>query len=1080
LERLLELEAENNLTTENTLKILSELSWELRVTDPEKALRYGNNGLTMAREYLQNSIEASEVRMYKEAIAVSLNNIGVIYDQKNDYKMALQYYLLALDKNEELGAKRRIAACLNNIGIIHYYMEDYLQTLKYYKRALAMREELDDEAGVAGSLNNIALVYMNQSHKSGDLTNLGVAIKNLQKALVIKEKLGDQRGVAGSYGNIGNVYKFRAEYSDQASDYTAAIDYFFRALKIFRDIGDAKGEAITLLDLADIHEMQKSYKQSIKYANMSLEAANRINAQGEIQMAYELLGIVYEHQKDYKNALKFQIKSYKLQDSILSQETTQRIVEMESEYQHRQHEKEHVLLEKENQIMASEAKTQSILKNSLIIMVLLLLVVSALIYIRYKEKKEGDLEMQKLSMVASKTDNYVIITDKYDRIEWVNDGFTRITGYSFSEVMDKRPDILLRGALTDKSVEVEIDNKRRKGGPFTEDILNYTKDGRAIWLSLNVNPVLNEQGEIDRYITIGNDVTEKKKSEDEIKKLSLIASKTDNFVVLTDKDDHVEWVNEGFTRLLGYTLESIKGERLYDVLAGKNTDQETLIRIQAQKQRKTSFREELINYKENGAELWLSYNITPIFDDYGEIDKFINIGSDVTEDKKSEAHLKSVAAKLKLINAVDKKILSAGSFNEIIEFTINKLYMELNISRVSMVIFDFQNETFTPFSVSAHPNSYLKEGIVLPLSEFHGVVHLRRFKNYLVQDLEAKDTLSKSDEELIKEGINSYLLCPLVAQNELLGSINICCDDTNYFNSELINLVEEVAKGVAIALYQRTLQDEIEKRNTDLKDKNDDITYSIKYARKIQEAIFPSDEQVHAMLDNCFVFFKPKEIVSGDFIWIHKEEDKVIIAVADCTGHGVPGAFMSIIGNNHLNMIVKEQKIFDPAEILNQMNLGLYQTLKSGDDDTTGIRDGIDISLCVINTKEKTMEFAGANNPTYIVRKEELIELKGDKYHVGRFLDNGKNDFTLHNFKLKKGDDVYLFSDGFADQFGGVDRKKYKYHRFKKMILSLHGQPPEEQGESLGKELRAWRNPSGNNTDWTEQTDDICVVGIRI
>jgi PAS domain S-box-containing protein len=674
----------------------------------------------------------------------------------------------------------------------------------------------------------------------------------------------------------------------------------------------------------------------------------------------------------------------------------------------------------------------------------------------------------------------VIITDKYDRIEWVNEGFTQITGYSISEVLDQRPDILLRGALTDAKTETSIETKKLKGGSFTEEILNYSKSGNPIWLSMNVNPVLNDQGDIERHITIGNDITEKRKSDDEIKKLSLIASKTDNFVVLTDQDDVVEWVNEGFTRLLGYSKSNIKGKRLQEVLTGKKTDKETLIRIQVQKQNKVSFREELVNYKKDGTELWLSYNITPILDDYGEIDKFINIGSDVTEDKKSESQLKSVASKLKLINAVDKTILSADSFSEIIQFTINKLYRELDISRASMVLFDFENETFTPFSVAANPDSFLKEGAILPLSDFHGVVHLEKFKNYLIQDLKAKETLSGSDKELIKEGVNSYLLCPLIAKSELLGSINICSDENNYFTNELVELVEEIAKGVAIALYQRNLQQEIERRNADLKDKNDDITYSIKYARRIQEAIFPSDKQVHNLIDNCFVYFKPKEIVSGDFIWVHKQKDKLIIAVADCTGHGVPGAFMSIIGNNHLNAVVREQRIFNPAKILNLMNQGLFETLKSGIDDATGIKDGIDISLCMIDTTTKKLQFAGANNPLYIVRKEELTELKGDRYHAGTLLDDSQAGFSQKKFDLKKGDDIYLFSDGYPDQFGGPDLKKYKYHRFKKTILGMHGKSMPEQRDILKSNLRAWRNPSGKNNDWTEQTDDICVVGIRI
>ncbi|MBL4656489.1 MAG: PAS domain-containing protein, partial [Flavobacteriales bacterium] len=512
LKQLFKLENENNLHPDYTIKILNELCWALRGSDPEEALRYGKQGLTMAKEYLNNSVEAKEVLVYKKSIATSLNNIGVVYDYKGDYKQALQFYLLALEKNEELGEKKQIAASLNNIGIIYYYLKDYLQTLKYYKLALTLREELSDEEGVAGSLNNIALVYINQVNETGDVTILDDAINNLEKSLAIKEKLGDQQGIAGAYGNIGNVYKFRAKYSRDAVDFAAAIEYNIRAREIFVEIGDKKGEAITLLDIADIHKMEKSYRTAIKYAKMSMTVAKEIGAKSEIQTANKLLAKAYEMQGDYKNALKYQLSFTKIKDSLMNQQTTQRIIELESEYQNKQHDKQNILLAKENEIMASEAKSQAILKNSLIITVLLLIVVSALIFMRYKEKKEGNLEMEKLSMVASKTDNYVIITDKFDRIEWVNDGFTRITGYTLQEAKDERPDILLRGALTDSQAEASIESKRRLGGPFSEEILNYNKSGDPIWLSLNVNPILNESGDIDRYITIGNDITEKKKS----------------------------------------------------------------------------------------------------------------------------------------------------------------------------------------------------------------------------------------------------------------------------------------------------------------------------------------------------------------------------------------------------------------------------------------------------------------------------------------------------------------------------------------------------------------------------------------
>jgi len=1077
----LEILASRQATLSDTAKlnVLNELCWQYKNIDTEKALKYGQQAKMLAEEYLNSSITAKEVKRYKTALATSINHIGVVFDYRGEYDKALVFYLKGLNLHEELNDKQRIATSLNNVGIIYYYQGKYLETLKYYNRALQLREELQDERGIAGSLNNIGLVYINQVMKSKDPKGLESAVEHFSRSLKIKEKLGDKQGIARSLGNIGKVYRYKAEFTGNADDYEMAIEYYLKGLKIFDKLGDKKGRSISLADIGDVYYVQKDYKSAEEFTRQAIDVAAEIGAKSELANAYSQLSKIYEPQGKADQALDAYKDYIHIKDSLKNESAAKKMAEMKAALDIQDKERQIEMLSKDNKIQALEAKRQNILRNLLIVVLLLLVVLGVFVYVRYRDNQTGNLELEKLSLVASKTDNYVIITDKNDEIEWVNDAFTRITGFELDEIIGKKPEHILRGENTDKDASSKIEQARREQGAFSGEILNYKKNGEPIWLSFNVNPIIDAPGEVERYINIGNDITEKKKQEEEIEKLSFIAQKTDNFVVLTDKDDCIEWVNEGFTRLFGYELDEIKGIPPGQLLGGKMTDPLTAKRITENKKNKISFREEILNYDKRGNPVWIALSVTPVVNSEGEIERYINIGADISKRKTSEEKYNTVANRLELINSIDNAMMQADSLKEIIDFSIRKLYQDLKFPRISMVLFNFEEGTFYPFSVSTKPGSILTEGTVLPLSDFHGVPHLLKFKNYLVQNLAEKDILSGSDVELMKEGINSYLLCPLVAKNQLLGSLNICSDKIKHFNTELINIIEEIAKGIGISLYQQQLQDKIKESNEKLKIKNDDITYSIKYAKRIQDTIFPSPKAIKAALKNAFVYFKPKDIVSGDFYVLLENDNKVLIGVADCTGHGVPGAFISMIGYNLMNQAVNEYELSKPSEILNHVNKEMYNTLNH-DYRETKMRDGMDMGLCAIDFKNRKLEFAGANNSLCVARKGKLLEIKGDQYPVGVFFEGDMKKFTHHDIKLKKGDQIYLFSDGFADQFGGPDEKKYKYSQFKNLILKASECDIGKQEKFFGDAFDEWIGLNGKAKHPIEQTDDLCIIGIEV
>ena len=255
-----------------------------------------------------------------------------------------------------------------------------------------------------------------------------------------------------------------------------------------------------------------------------------------------------------------------------------------------------------------------------------------------------------------------------------------------------------------------------------------------------------------------------------------------------------------------------------------------------------------------------------------------------------------------------------------------------------------------------------------------------------------------------------------------------------------------------------------------IEENNREITASINYASRIQRAMLPDPSEIKGLSDRLFILYLPKDIVSGDFYWFTKAENKLIIAAGDCTGHGVPGALMSMLGISFLEEIVNNREITDTAEILNELRKEIQRALRQ-----KGIReeakDGMDISLCAIDRKANSIQYSGAYNNLYLIRENELIEYRADRMPIGIF-DLSENSFTSQVFMVEPGDLLYMFSDGYADQFGGPNNKKLKSPALKELFLRIQNLPLKEQKKKLEKEFLSWK---GTN----QQTDDVLIMGYR-
>lgn len=298
------------------------------------------------------------------------------------------------------------------------------------------------------------------------------------------------------------------------------------------------------------------------------------------------------------------------------------------------------------------------------------------------------------------------------------------------------------------------------------------------------------------------------------------------------------------------------------------------------------------------------------------------------------------------------------------------------------------------------------------------------------------------------------------------------------------NLIEEL-KHINQNLEQKVVErtEEIHRQKELVEHQNKEILDSINYALRLQKAILPEKEHMdHAVKEN-FVLFKPKDIVSGDFYWISEKQDETLVAAVDCTGHGVPGALVSMVGSNNLDRCVGEFGLRKPSDILDKLKELVVATFESNDDD---VKDGMDISLVALvpessRGNKSMLQYAGANNPLWIVRKDakppaegeepELFEIKADKQPIGKF-DYGK-PFTHHEVEVEKGDCVYIFTDGYADQFGGPNGKKFRYKTLKNLLLQIHQRPMSEQRNILDETFESWKGELA-------QIDDVCVIGIRV
>jgi PAS domain S-box-containing protein len=559
------------------------------------------------------------------------------------------------------------------------------------------------------------------------------------------------------------------------------------------------------------------------------------------------------------------------------------------------------------------------------------------------------------------------------------------------------------------------------------------------------------------------------RNEEKLNKFSQLA--TEGSIIL-DKGEIID-VNPAFEKISDYTKSELQGKSAAALLTAES------IKIMSENLTQNyTFPYELVLIQKSGKQI--PVEVQGYFFEYeGKTLRFTSV-RDISKLKEKEKLGTNLSV---LVELSKSKNVISGAFMEATADILQKICETLLISRASIWQYNKNGTYIRRLGLFEKvKGTYSHERILLNSEEFKSCIKIMT-ENGVITVTDVQDDLATkniSHSVFWPEKIKSLLQIPIIIDGELRGILSLENENEIKGWGSQDTLFVKSAVDIIIITYKsfqrQRAENKIKQKNIILnrqkeiiEEKNKEVMDSIHYARRIQRAMITSDIYFNKHLKEHFIFYQPKDIVSGDFYWAHESGSKFFLITADCTGHGVPGAFMSLINIASLNEVLVEKKITSPDLILNEVRLNIIKALNP--EGTEEGKDGMDCILCSFDFNSMTLEYAAANNSFYLIRNKELIICAADKMPVGK----GENDksFTLNTIKLQPGDSLYLLTDGYADQFGGPKGKKYKYKQLEELLVSANDEPLAQQKILLEKSFNSWK---GN----LEQVDDVLMIGIKV
>jgi len=1045
----------------------------------EKYIEYANKNIEneeFAIKLLNNSLKLSDKKKYSKGLLETYNLFIKIF--VNDTSKIQKYLLksvLIRENNKRLFPKdtenlNQLIDLYFNIALTYENTKEINRAIDYYKKIIEIANTQQNTNLHSNALKNIGDCYL-------FLDEYSKAIYTYKKCLILYENLDNPEKIFEITYLLGNVYF-------QKGEFTNSLNYIFLALKLADNLDSINYQSYCYLYISRIYNKLQLFDKSFEYGTKGLDFAIHQNDSITISIVYNYLAEIMFSQKNYKASLNYYEKSKRILEK-LNQKTWLAIVyngfgltldELGK------HDEAYKYLLLSLSIRKIEKRKKEIADSYINL---------GKHYLLIQKLQEAENYLMKGYLMAKEISNNIEIQEAAKSLAQLYMQKKEFeNAFEYQTLYLTYNDSVINQQLANDIAKFELSYKYEQEKKLKDEELKSTKSFQTllvgslicllfllIIIAKNYRLRIIKDKKLQKQqkkIEAQNEIIKNKS--DEYEKLALVASKSDNGVIIMDKDANIEWINESFLKKysIDERLSKIKkGENLYKV-SSKNNIKELIDECITLK------RSIHYDYYNENIEnpLWIQTTLTPIYENDVLI-KLLAVDTDVTDIKIAENKILNQNEKLEQQADLLSLYISQLTAQKIaVQETNEELQQQHEELITQTELLELTNQELVKLSIVASKtdNSIF---ILTPNGTITWVNDA--FKQYTGYSLE--EYTFKFGKNIIESSTNSNIeadfdLCLKTKKTVIYHSKIVTKQNTEkWLQTSLTPILDDYSNIIQVVAIDTDIT-QIKLAEQKITEQNREITDSIQYASRIQKALLPMDIYVSAVFENYFIFNRPRDIVSGDFYWIGYRDKKVVLALADCTGHGIPGAFMSMLGLMSLNTIVYKIKNLKADEILNTfketiINL-LHQRGKDGE-----ARDGMDVALCIFDFDNMKLQYSGANSPIYIIKKEIdtdnlpiLNRYKPNKMPIGYFAA-ADEAFTEHIIDLDFDDLVYLSSDGYKDQFGGKEDKKYLSLNFRNFLRKIYHYPLKNQEMLLEKEIEDWK---GN----TAQVDDILVIGIKI
>jgi serine phosphatase RsbU (regulator of sigma subunit)/tetratricopeptide (TPR) repeat protein len=955
--------------------------------------------------------EKSEISGYKKGIAQALKTLGASYIWVSRNEEALSSSLASLALMKELGDKKNEAQVNYNIGTTFFYLADYENARRYYQQCQEISTEIGNRVGMADSLNGLGSVY----YITGDNRK---ALEVLEQSRKICYEEKEQLVLIKVLDGLGETYY-------NLRDYPHALENYFLCLDLIREIGySTKTEAKALNGLGNTYTAMGVPEKAVEYYNRSLEISKNLDFKAGICNTYTNIGKMYRMAGEPETAKKYLHQAFELARDIHSKEAIyQSSEQLASLLEEQGNALEALNFFKLYQQAKEDVKNEKAIQRSRSIELQHRMEQAeterALLAAKNQELESYFTDVTLLSEIGQtiigSLSVEVILDTVHDSVNTLMDA----SGFGIGLYQEKGNKIVFpvyiegEKKLRDTSFDASDTNRlgswcfQNKKEVFINDVMNEITN----YVKVVLKPVAGEKPESLIYLPL------------------MVKGRTLGVITVQSfrKQAYTNYHLDILRNLAVYAAIALENARLYENMEGAVEERTREVVIKKEEIERSYENTRLLS--EIGQQLTSTLNFEKLF---------IKLHENVN----------------RLMDATMFGVRIYNPVNRTVEY---KFEIENGVRHPSETVSMDDEDNYSVWCVKHRKELFIND-------------NLNEYKKY-----------TRQIRVVSGEMAHSLIIYPLMIGERVLGVITVQSYKKNAYTSYHLDILKTLASYTASALENASLYENLEekvqertaevmKQKEIIEEKNKNITDSIRYAKKIQQALLPNKAEILKKLPHSFIYYKPKDIVSGDFYWYTQFNEYAVFAAADCTGHGVPGAFMSAICNDLMNQVIRDEHVVSPAEALRLLDMKLGMLLKKSSDREAN--DGMDIALCCLNLKTNQLLFAGAHRPLILVRNGEIIEFKPDKLSIGGY-DMGEKKFTDHEIGLCPDDTLYLFTDGYTDQFGGPKGKKFKFRQLKELLLSIKDHPMNDQRTKVESALREWRKDH-------EQVDDVLLIGVRI